>query len=126
MARRILITGSRTWTDAGAIATNLLRALDFVGRADDTILVSGACPNGADKLAEDVWEAAGGTVERHPAQWLSHGVFNKGAGMQRNLHMVGLGADVCVAFIHNNSPGATQCANAAEEAGIRTIRIRND
>lgn len=124
MAKRILVTGSRTWTDVGLIALNLTRALDFVGRADDTILVSGACPSGADKLAEDVWEKYGGIVERHPAQWRPHGIYNNGAGMQRNLHMVKLGADVCVAFIHNNSPGATQCANAAEEAGIRTIRIR--
>jgi hypothetical protein len=87
-------------------------------------LVSGACPTGADKLAEDVWEKYGGQVERHPAAWRVHGVFNASAGRQRNQHMVDLGADICVAFIHNNSPGTTHCANAAEEAGIRTIRIR--
>ena len=123
MPKRILVTGSRTWTDVGAIAVNLVRALDFVGQADDTILVSGACPNGADKLAEDFWEKYGGAVERHPAQWRSHGVFNASAGRQRNQQMVDLGADVCIAFIHNNSPGATHCAAAAEAAGIRTIRI---
>jgi hypothetical protein len=123
MPKRILVTGSRTWTDVGAIAVNLVRALDFVGQADDTILVSGACPNGADKLAEDVWEKYGGNVERHPAAWRVHGVFNKAAGTQRNQRMVDLGADVCVAFIHNNSPGATHCAAAAEAAGIRTVRI---
>lgn len=38
--------------------------------------------------------------------------------------MVALGADRCVAFIHNGSPGTTQCADLAKQAGIPTTRIR--
>jgi hypothetical protein len=36
----------------------------------------------------------------------------------RNQHMVSLGADLCLAFIANNSPGATGCMKMAHRAGI--------
>ena len=44
------------------------------------------------------------------------------AGHRRNQDMVDGGADVCLAFIANASAGATHCAEAAEAAGIVTIR----
>jgi hypothetical protein len=44
--------------------------------------------------------------------------------MYRNEEMVGLGADLCLAFIVDESRGATHCAWAAERSGIETIRFR--
>lgn len=116
--KRILITGSREWGDQLTIFDALLEH----GNPVTDALVSGACPRGADRLAEEVWEMFGGQVERHPANWDQLG---KKAGIVRNSYMVSLGADICLAFIQNNSPGATHCANTAEAAGIPTIRFRS-
>lgn len=114
--KRILITGSRTWTDRAWIEAELDRAAKDLGDTDIT-LVSGACPRGADRICEQVAQARGWTVERHPADWEAYG---RSAGMIRNRDMVRLGADMCIAFVRNSSSGTTNCARAAERAGIRT------
>lgn len=111
---RVLITGSRDWDDEDDV---FLTLSSLCLGAGDT-LVSGACPTGADAMCEGVAEFLGADVERHPAEWSVHG---KAAGPLRNLKMVSLGADVCVAFIKNNSRGATHTYTAAKDAGIRTI-----
>lgn len=117
---RILITGSRTWTDETTIKVALLDVL--AGRHGDTsyTLVSGACPKGADAMAEHIARGFGLNVERHPADWNKHG---KRAGFLRNAEMVTLGADVCLAFIKDGSKGATHTADLAEKTGIRTLRF---
>ena len=116
---RILVTGSRDWRDEERIE----EALDAA--AGDTYyrnvtLVSGACPTGADQIAETHGVTCGWTVERHPADWNTYG---KSAGFRRNAEMVNLGADVCLAFIKNGSRGATHTADLAEAAGIPTRRF---
>lgn len=113
--KRILITGSRTW----ASPLTILEAIYLVADGDDAIVVSGACPRGADRMAEDAAIELGLTVERHPADWDTLG---KRAGFVRNAEMVALGADVCLAFIRDYSKGATHTAHLAEKAGIPTTR----
>lgn len=115
--RRVLITGSRTWTDTDTIRA----ALADVWDDGTTVLVTGGCPRGADALAEACWRAWGGTVERHCADWGRHG---RAAGFRRNTSMVTAGADVCLAFIHQHSRGATHTAAQAETAGITTRRYQ--
>lgn len=114
--QRILITGSRTWTDTATVR----EALAAVWQPDN-VLVSGNARHGADALCEDCWSHWGGRVERHPADWNRHG---RCAGLLRNLRMVSAGADVCLAFIRDNSRGATHCAGWAQVAGIPTVVYR--
>lgn len=116
---RILVTGSRDWTDKRSIAKKLCL---FIRPTDGQVvtLVSGNCPMGADFMAEEVARNLEWNVELHPANWELHG---KRAGFIRNQEMVNAGADLCLAFIKNKSKGATMTANLSEEAGIKTHRF---
>lgn len=115
MPPRLLVTGSRTWTDKKAIYQALRDWWDSTGRDPAAVLVSGACPKGADRLAEEVWEQNGLTVERHPADWDQYG---KRAGFVRNKAMVDTAPDHLAAFILDGSKGASQTLRLAREAGI--------
>lgn len=110
---RVLITGSRDWQEDAAIHW----ALGWFDHLDDVTVVSGACPTGADAMVEAYAAERSWTVERHPADWKRYG---RSAGHARNAAMVKLGADVCLAWIRNQSPGATGCALLARRAGIPT------
>lgn len=108
---RILITGSRHWTDRETV----MAALVGEWSGPDGVLVSGACPTGADRMAEEMWEFLGGVVQRHPADWDRYG---KKAGPIRNQEMVDLGADICLAFPLPDSRGTVDCVKRARAAGI--------
>lgn len=122
---RLLVTGSRTWTDAAYIRQILD---DLLGTHRAIILYHGACPTGADHIADE-WaterQANGGNVliQRIPARWQnSKGEFDRSAGMHRNAELVAAvgtgGAVACHAFIRDNSRGASHCAKLARRAGI--------
>lgn len=123
---RVLVTGSRDWTDLAAVD----RSLDvFQSRAategSRLVVVHGAA-RGADAIAERWALRNGVAVERHPARWRPGGVYNPQAGLVRNREMVKAGADVCLAFIRSGSRGASHCARLAEEAGIPVNYHRAD
>ncbi|MFI6496874.1 DUF2493 domain-containing protein [Nonomuraea typhae] len=139
---RVLVTGSRSWTDEGVIH-DALSGLHFKHGSPIT-LVHGACPRGADAIA-DYWaelrnsgEFTPVIVERHPADWdapcgpvcrTSHrrrrddgSSYCPMAGLVRNQRMVDLGADVALAFIVDNSRGTADLIRRAEKAGIPVRR----
>lgn len=117
---RVLVTGSRDWTSRDII----FYALDWLlaERGQSLVIVHGACPRGADAIADEWARLRNVPVERYPANWSPGGVFNRAAGHRRNSAMVHTVPAGCRAFIRNNSPGATGCAAAAERAGIATYR----
>ncbi|QIS02344.1 DUF2493 domain-containing protein [Nocardia brasiliensis] len=112
---RVLVTGSRTWTDHSAIQYALAPF-----RSRDAVLVHGNA-RGADRIAAGIWHAWGEHDEPHPADWEREG---RAAGLRRNQRMVDAGADVCLAFIQDNSCGASHTADRAQAAGIPTMRHR--
>jgi hypothetical protein len=94
--RRLLVTGSQDWDDFATVRRVLKKLWDY---DPDILLVSGACPRGADLMCETVWdEYLGGGVERHPADWYPDGRYDNRAGIRRNEEMVRLGVWGCVAF----------------------------
>lgn len=116
---RILVTGSRDWKDTKTI----YRALDKYLYCGEVITVVHGAAQGADTIA-GYWAFMTGQVEeKHPANWDKYG---RRAGYVRNAEMVDSNPDVCLAFIKNNSRGATMCAELAEKAGIDVLYFRDD
>jgi hypothetical protein len=116
---RVLITGSRTWDRVEDVTTALDELRERLGPDRRLTLVHGACPTGADQIADD-WargHQADVSVERHRADWSTH---QRAAGPIRNAGMVEAGADLCLAFIRDDSPGATGCTRMALAANIPT------
>lgn len=134
---RILVTGSRDWSDIDLVRDALTHA---VYQRFPVTIVHGACPTGADAIAS--WwvrqfsRILDITEEKHPAQRHPNQDFGPwpAAGPRRNAYMVGLGADLCLAFIGactsgrcrrprpHASHGASGCADLAERAGIEVRR----
>lgn len=128
---RVLITGSRDWDDYDQMFSTLQRVYASL-KDRNPVLVHGAA-KGADSAAAAIWTRLGGTTEAHPADWKTHQAdctpacksrsICKRAGFARNDKMVKLGATLCVAFIKNNSKGATMCAMLADKAGIPVHKV---
>jgi hypothetical protein len=112
--KRVLITGSRTWRDYSVVEAAIL---DQVA-SGQAVIIHGACPTGADRIAQQVCEEYGLHVEAHPADWDADG---RAAGMLRNTKMVDLGADICLAFPEGRSPGTRDTMRKATAAGIPVI-----
>lgn len=123
---RVIITGSRTWTNDGMIAREMHRIAK--GCPDEhLVFIHGAAPHGADAMvgpAADVIASiqAGLTVEveEFPAEWDALG---PSAGHIRNQEMADAGADMCLAFSKGwpiTAGTASMCAKAIK-AGIPVL-----
>jgi len=111
---RVLVTGSRDWSDPDLVVA----ALEAEAVGDPKmVVVHGGNGAGVDAIADRWATERGITVEVHPARWNEEG---KRAGPLRNERMVRKGADLCLAFIRDNSRGAEDCARRAQAAGILT------
>lgn len=119
---RVLITGSREFTERPIVAAALSQvARENPGR--QLTVVHGAA-RGADSLAGAVARSAPNRLieEAHPVtNWkLPDGSKNWRAGFDRNQTMVDLGADICLAFLklEAKNNGTRHSMGAAGEAGI--------
>lgn len=111
---RLLVTGSRNWSDWDRANEALRTAWVELGKPNDTVLVHGDA-RGLDRMAANIWLSHGFPVEKHPADW---NAFGKRAGIMRNIQMVELGADICCAFPIGASTGTRHCMGIAAAAGI--------
>lgn len=134
---RILVTGSRDFTDGPAVARVLDTAAQLLGTpaSAQPTLVHGAA-RGLDTLAGETAAGLGWTVEAHPAQWNTHTdqcpawhldlPTCKMAGHRRNHEMIALGADVVLGFPtgtkdSGQSRGTWGCVDAAVRAGLPVL-----
>ena len=127
---RILMTGSRDWTNRERIEQGLrtVAALALVpAGSTDVVLVHGA-DRGADTLAADVASQLGWATEAHPADWDTYG---ESAGPRRNREMIAAGAQIVVGFpIGRRDEGASlgtwECLAAATTAGLPAVIVWGD
>jgi len=136
MTARLLVTGSRSWTDETLLLYALRLAGERLGR--DTVLVHGDA-RGADRAAADIWARWHLPTEAHPADWdgpcvdtcrpghrvrRKHGgTYCPTAGTRRNSLMVTLGADLCLAAPVGKATGTRDCMTKALYAGIETVTV---
>lgn len=120
---RILITGSREWSDVATIDRALFDALPGIPMDPRRhTVVHGGAP-GADYIAGVLAEQKGMRVVVYPARW---DVYGKAAGPIRNLLMAKAGADVCLAFPLGESTGTRHAMRAARMFGIPVLNYGDD
>lgn len=138
---RVLVTGSREWNAEGTLRMALTDAVADRPAGTEPVIVHGACPRGADAMADTWARDYGYRSERHPADWAAPcrpeckpghrrrgkdgSTYCPAAGNYRNQEMVDTAPDACVAFFKTDaaSSGTSDCVRRAEAAGIRVRRI---
>lgn len=131
---RVIVTGSRGWSDKQRVYDALNDAYRTYG---PFVLVHGACSTGADFIAHEWYTLAARLVpvqeERFKASWETRG---RAAGPERNERMVKAGAALLLAFLgpcmreHCDQPqphdshGTAGCVDLAREAGIEIKEFR--
>lgn len=111
---KVLVCGSRSWTDYGAVHRALA---DLVVERGSFVVMHGAA-RGADRLAGTAAARLGLEVIEFPADWKRHG---RRAGYLRNQEMLAQAPDLVVAFHRDSSPGTGHMISLARRAGIEVI-----
>lgn len=120
---RILVTGSRHWTDREAIEQALIDVTEEYVQLTHVLIHGDAL--GADTLSSQIvldWVEQGveWATERFPADWTKHG---RKAGPIRNVQMLAEGKpDICLAFPLPGSKGTWDMIRKANKAGVE-VRI---
>lgn len=141
MTRRIIVTGSREWTDVNAVVLAITEQF-LLEPFQHLTVVHGKAHRGLDAIAHRVCEMIPDslTPEPHPADWEAfcdlcpvHRQYRKDgtsycpmAGHYRNQEMVDAGAEVVLAFPLGKSTGTRDCMARAVAAGIRVLNYGDD
>ena len=116
---RVVMGGSRDWTDADAIRSTLqMLRPSFVGVGD--------CPTGADPIIRDISKELGIPGRVYIADW---GKFGRPAGPLRNRRMVeSVKPSRVVGFLRSDreNRGTKNLLLLAERSNISTIEIWRD
>lgn len=113
---RVLVCGSRIWTDSQFI-------LNYLSELSDVECIIEGDARGADKMAGDAANLLNIPVEVYKPNW---GEYGKAAGIIRNGEMLKDGKpDLVVAFSDDieNSKGTKHMVSIAERAGVETVVV---
>lgn len=109
--KAVIVTGSRIWKDYTIIS----RALSFHA---PELLVTGACRQGADEMAEDWARRMGVDYVGMPARWDNGHGCDRAAGFKRNIRMLeAYPGALVLAFPEGEARGTKHCVAAAEKRG---------
>jgi hypothetical protein len=117
---RVLVCGGRDFRDRNTVYAALNATMP--AGADPIVVIHGACPTGADSIADE-WVAYCGVngvrAQRFPADWKTYG---RAAGPLRNDRMIAEGKpDLVIAF--KGGRGTQDCCRKAEAAGVPVRRV---
>lgn len=104
---RVLVTGSRSWTNQEQIH-------EILSELRPAVVIHGGCPTGADAMASQWCQQNGVTEDVFPADW-SRG---RRAGYIRNQQMVDEKPDLVLAFLYGESRGTLMTMELARRAGL--------
>lgn len=111
---RVIVCGSRSWTDRGTILARLIQL-------DPHVTIVHGDARGADRLAAEVAATLGFSVEAFPAEW---DLYGRRAGHIRNNKMAAAGASLVIAFWDGRSKGTQNMLDQAAFYGIPYEVIR--
>ena len=115
-AKRILVCGSRNWTNRKLMEI----VFEYI---TDAVIIEGEC-RGADLMARKLAEEKNFVVKKYPADWSKYG---RSAGPIRNRKMINEGnPDIVLAFHEDweNSKGTKDMIKLAEENGIIILTFK--
>jgi hypothetical protein len=118
---RIIICGSRNWTDKALIHAEVDRLL---ARYDnELIIIHGVCETGADMIANDYCIEKDIRIIPFPAKWKIQGLR---AGPIRNQRMIDEGKPQGVVAFDMGGDGTADMMRKAKAAGLPVIRIYDE
>jgi YspA, cpYpsA-related SLOG family len=129
-AHRVLVTGSREWSDRGTVA----RAFADVHRNHGDVVLVHGMERGTDRVASQIARSLGWSVEAYPADLFAHDdgcpeyhfldrtICDLARG-RRNQKMVDLGVDQCFAFNMDDWLNASDCVKRATVARVPVTTI---
>lgn len=131
---RLLVTGSRTWSDSNLIRIALRAAVLSLGVPTREITLVHGGAQGADRLAGQVAQRMGMQVEVHEAEWRRctddciHDLkaakrYCPDAGYRRNAKMIALmpPGSLALAFAAAVPGGTSGCAQVARRCGLTVV-----
>jgi hypothetical protein len=120
---RLLVCGSRTWTDAALLAEAVEQTVAEHGQGRAGVVLIEGDARGADRLAGALAKAHGWALEVYPADWQRHG---RAAGMLRNARMLRQGRPERVLAFTDDltaSRGTADMVRRAHAAGIPVLVV---